>query len=81
MASKYSIKRLVAQLRLNGNLTVSMYVSMYELTDGRWLVGYGHHEVITATSTLAVEEFNTCVTHAMSVEGLVEGLVETNEEF
>ncbi|MGL5708837.1 MAG: hypothetical protein ACRDDF_11335 [Aeromonas sp.] len=72
MSSKYSIKRLVAQLRLNGNLTVSMY----ELHDGRWLVGYGHHEVITATSTLAAEEFNTCVTHAMSAEGLI----ETNEE-
>lgn len=68
MANKYSIKRLVAQLRLNGNLTVSMY----ELTDGRWLVGYGHHEVVTATSTLAAEEFNTCVTHSMSAEGLIE---------
>ncbi|UTQ78138.1 hypothetical protein [Aeromonas phage JELG-KS1] len=65
---KYNIKRLVAQLRLNGNLEVSMY----ELSDGRWLVGYGHHEVITVTPELAAIEFNSCTTHAMTASAIIE---------
>lgn len=73
--AKYNIKRLVAQLRLLGNLEVSMY----ELSDGRWLVGYGHHQLITETPEQAAGEFNSCTTHAMMANAIIEPHEEEEE--